>query len=102
MIIADSNIGVDDDTQRRDKLHALINNLPDAHYATLRAIILVGQLLILIDLVDHANILTASQQGPRTLFTEPYERWQYCYLLWVSSLNRNIGALTNTEPADQP
>ncbi|KAJ5652386.1 hypothetical protein N7507_009812 [Penicillium longicatenatum] len=31
---------VDDDTQRRDKLHALINNLPDAHYATLRAIIL--------------------------------------------------------------
>ncbi|KAJ5632914.1 hypothetical protein N7490_009253 [Penicillium lividum] len=31
---------VDDDTQRRDQLHALINSLPDAHYATLRAIIL--------------------------------------------------------------
>lgn len=34
-------IGIDDDIQRRDSLHALINNLPDAHYATLRAIILV-------------------------------------------------------------
>ncbi|KAJ5937389.1 hypothetical protein N7454_004689 [Penicillium verhagenii] len=31
---------VDEDTQRRDQLHALINNLPDAHYATLRAVIL--------------------------------------------------------------
>ncbi|KAJ5116403.1 hypothetical protein N7456_000751 [Penicillium angulare] len=31
---------IDDDTQRRDSLHALINSLPDAHYATLRAIIL--------------------------------------------------------------
>ncbi|KAJ5864425.1 uncharacterized protein N7529_006341 [Penicillium soppii] len=30
----------DDDIQRRDSLHALINSLPDAHYATLRAIIL--------------------------------------------------------------
>jgi hypothetical protein len=33
--------GFDDDIQRRDSLHALINSLPDAHYATLRAIILV-------------------------------------------------------------
>ncbi|KAJ5884984.1 hypothetical protein N7495_009494 [Penicillium taxi] len=31
---------IDDDIQRRDSLHALINNLPDAHYATLRAVIL--------------------------------------------------------------
>ncbi|EPS26662.1 hypothetical protein POX_g09036 [Penicillium oxalicum] len=31
---------IDDDTQRRDQCHALINNLPDAHYATLRAVIL--------------------------------------------------------------
>ncbi|RHZ57634.1 putative Rho GTPase activator (Rgd1) [Aspergillus thermomutatus] len=31
---------IDDDIQRRDSLHALINNLPDAHYATLRALIL--------------------------------------------------------------
>ena len=30
----------DDDIQRRDSMHALINSLPDAHYATLRAIIL--------------------------------------------------------------
>lgn len=80
------NLGVDDDTQRRDKLHALINNLPDAHYATLRAIILVSQLPTLLDLIASANILTAPQQGPRTLFTEPHERWQHCYLLWVSSL----------------
>ena len=33
--------GFDDDIQRRDSMHALINSLPDAHYATLRAIILV-------------------------------------------------------------
>ncbi|KAJ6157331.1 hypothetical protein N7470_004923, partial [Penicillium chermesinum] len=31
---------IEDDIQRRDSMHALINNLPDAHYATLRAIIL--------------------------------------------------------------
>ncbi|KAJ5372057.1 hypothetical protein N7517_004063 [Penicillium concentricum] len=30
---------LDDDIQRRDQLHALINDLPDAHYATLRATI---------------------------------------------------------------
>lgn len=34
-------IGIDDDIQRRDSLHALVNNLPDAHYATLRALVLV-------------------------------------------------------------
>lgn len=38
------NLGIDDDAQRRDSLHALINSLPDAHYATLRAIILVSLL----------------------------------------------------------
>lgn len=37
----DNFLGFDDDIQRRDSLHALINSLPDAHYATLRAIILV-------------------------------------------------------------
>ncbi|PWY67498.1 RhoGAP-domain-containing protein [Aspergillus heteromorphus CBS 117.55] len=31
---------IDDDIQRRDSMHALINNLPDAHYATLRALVL--------------------------------------------------------------
>ncbi|PLB39290.1 putative Rho GTPase activator (Rgd1) [Aspergillus candidus] len=31
---------LDDDTQRRDTIHALVNNLPDAHYATLRALVL--------------------------------------------------------------
>ncbi|EYE96214.1 putative Rho GTPase activator (Rgd1) [Aspergillus ruber CBS 135680] len=31
---------IDDDIQRRDSLHALVNNLPDAHYATLRALVL--------------------------------------------------------------
>ncbi|KAJ5152961.1 uncharacterized protein N7482_009439 [Penicillium canariense] len=31
---------IDDDIQRRDSCHALINSLPDAHYATLRAVIL--------------------------------------------------------------
>ena len=33
--------GVEDDMQRRDSLHAIINSLPDPNYATLRAIILV-------------------------------------------------------------
>ncbi|KAL4969996.1 putative Rho GTPase activator (Rgd1) [Aspergillus stella-maris] len=31
---------LDDDIQRRDSLHAIINGLPDAHYATLRALML--------------------------------------------------------------
>ncbi|KAL4866667.1 hypothetical protein BDV12DRAFT_187308 [Aspergillus spectabilis] len=31
---------IDDDIQRRDSLHAIINGLPDAHYATMRALIL--------------------------------------------------------------
>ncbi|KAK6522104.1 hypothetical protein TWF281_002671 [Arthrobotrys megalospora] len=31
---------VDDDNVRRDSLHALINRLPDAHYATIRALVL--------------------------------------------------------------
>jgi len=32
---------IDDDTVRRDTLHAIINALPDANYATLRALVLV-------------------------------------------------------------
>lgn len=31
---------MDDETQRRDGLHALINELPDPNYATLRALVL--------------------------------------------------------------
>ena len=31
---------VDDDTMRRDSMHALINALPDPNYATLRALVL--------------------------------------------------------------
>ncbi|KAJ6264135.1 Beta-chimaerin [Drechslerella dactyloides] len=31
---------IDDDNLRRDSLHALINRLPDAHYATVRALVL--------------------------------------------------------------
>ena len=33
---------VDDDIQRRDSLHQVINALPDPNYATLRALTLVG------------------------------------------------------------
>ena len=32
--------GIDDDTVRRDSLHAIINSLPDPNYATLRALTL--------------------------------------------------------------
>ncbi|GAB1196015.1 hypothetical protein APSETT444_005281 [Aspergillus pseudonomiae] len=39
-IVLTSASGIDDDVQRRDSLHALVNNLPDAHYATLRALTL--------------------------------------------------------------
>jgi len=31
---------IDDDTMRRDSMHALINALPDPNYATLRALVL--------------------------------------------------------------
>ena len=40
-VFADMLLGIEDDVQRRDSLHALVNNLPDAHYATLRALVLV-------------------------------------------------------------
>ena len=33
-------LDIDDDSTRRDTLHAVINSLPDAHYATLRLITL--------------------------------------------------------------
>jgi len=33
---------IDDDTVRRDTLHAIINGLPDANYASLRALVLVS------------------------------------------------------------
>ena len=39
--VSNEALGIDDDIQRRDSLHAIINNLPDPHYATLRALILV-------------------------------------------------------------
>jgi hypothetical protein len=39
--VSNGAIGIDDDIQRRDSLHAIINNLPDPHYATLRALVLV-------------------------------------------------------------
>jgi Rho GTPase-activating protein RGD1 len=37
---------IDDDIVRRDSLHAIINELPDANYATLRAVVLVSKLLL--------------------------------------------------------
>ena len=36
--------GIDDDTTRRDSMHAIINSLPDPNYATLRALTLVSRL----------------------------------------------------------
>ena len=36
---------IDDDTTRRDSLHALVNSLPDPNYATLRALTLVSLLV---------------------------------------------------------
>ena len=38
-----TNIGIDDDTVRRDSMHATINALPDPNYATLRALVLVSR-----------------------------------------------------------
>ena len=38
--------GIDDDTTRRDSMHAIINSLPDPNYATLRALTLVSILLL--------------------------------------------------------
>lgn len=34
-------LGIEDDVARRDNLHAIINDLPDPNYATLRALVLV-------------------------------------------------------------
>lgn len=38
---------IDDDVVRRDTLHAIINGMPDANYATLRALVLVSSSLVL-------------------------------------------------------
>lgn len=53
--------GIEDDTQRRDSCHALINSLPDAHYATLRAVILVSDCLVLAIEVKERRLLIALQ-----------------------------------------
>lgn len=37
--------GIDNEGQRRDSLHAIINGLPDPNYATLRALVLVSWFL---------------------------------------------------------
>ena len=39
--------GIDDDTTRRDSMHAIINSLPDPNYATLRALTLVSMLTVI-------------------------------------------------------
>lgn len=39
--------GIDDDITRRDSIHANINSLPDPNYATLRALTLVGSVVLL-------------------------------------------------------
>jgi hypothetical protein len=78
--------GVDNEGQRRDSLHAIINGLPDPNYATLRALVLVS-FLILFFLILLLSVLTyaASQPGPGALDQQPHERRQHCNLLWVSS-----------------
>lgn len=37
-----SCLGIEDDTVRRDSMHAIINGLPDPNYATLRTLVLVS------------------------------------------------------------
>jgi len=46
---------IEDDIVRRDSLHALINSLPDANYATLRALVLVSLQSQLIPNEEKAN-----------------------------------------------
>lgn len=41
MIELTRSLGIEDDISRRDNLHAIINDLPDPNYATLRALVLV-------------------------------------------------------------
>ena len=79
-----SLLGIEDDIQRRDSMHALINNLPDAHYATLRAMILVSP-FVLNNFLLCLTHPTALEQDSRTLHAKPYECWKPRNLLWVST-----------------
>jgi hypothetical protein len=57
--------GIENDTQRRDSLHAIINGLPDPNYATLRALVLVSRYFrVLRSSADTSRV--AFESGPRT------------------------------------
>jgi Rho GTPase-activating protein RGD1 len=53
----------DDDTARRDSLHAIINNLPDPNYATLRALC-----LHLTRVVDGAHVNRMTSHNLAVIF----------------------------------
>ncbi|EED13925.1 Rho GTPase activator (Rgd1), putative, partial [Talaromyces stipitatus ATCC 10500] len=55
---------IENDTQRRDSLHAIINGLPDPNYATLRALVLVSRHLSYV--IHRSDLSVAFEQGPRT------------------------------------
>lgn len=38
---------IEDEIVRRDTMHAIVNSLPDAHYATLRALVLVSFVMLI-------------------------------------------------------
>jgi Rho GTPase-activating protein RGD1 len=50
----------EDEIKRRDGIHALINDLPDPNYATLRSLILVGFTAVLLQCANHSSILIVS------------------------------------------
>jgi Rho GTPase-activating protein RGD1 len=50
---------IPDDIARRDSLHAIINNLPDPNYATLRTLILVSTNLNIDQYMMMANVILA-------------------------------------------
>lgn len=62
----------DDDTVRRDSLHAIINSLPDPNYATLRAL-----MLHLFRVMDNAHVNRMNSHnlavifGPTLMGTDP-------------------------------
>lgn len=60
---------IEDDEMRRDSMHALINDLPDPNYATLRALILVSpggeKYVLMSDVCQHLHRVQQAAEANR-------------------------------------
>lgn len=65
--------GFEEDIQRRDSLHAVINDLPDPNYATLRALVLVS----LYPFLPHESFVAKNTHGEALGLTSSRSSTEY-------------------------